>query len=147
MANTKTITAANALVTIAIPNLFPIPQQIQGFSADNVYETNPQDVVETSMGVDGRLSGGFVYSPVEQSFVLQADSDSNLFFETWAAQMVRDKDAFFANGQTLLKAVQRVYVMSRGFLVNLPAFPAAGRTLQPRRFTIRWESVQSAPKT
>jgi hypothetical protein len=147
MANNRTITAANAVITLAIPGLFPAPQQLKGFSADNVYETSAQDVVETAMGVDGRLSGGFVYSPVEQTFALQADSESNFLFEQWAAFMSQQKDAFFANGRTTLPAIQRAYVSSRGFLINLPPLPSAARTLQARRYTIRWESVVSVPKT
>jgi len=140
------ITAANAVVTLSIPNLFPSPQQLRGFSADNVYEMADQQVVETAMGVDGVLSGGFVYNPVDQTFVLQADSASNAFFEAWAAAQTKLRDVYIANGQTTLVSVNRKYVSTRGFLVSLPPMPAAARVLQPRRYTVRWQSVLSAPK-
>jgi len=139
------LTAANAVITLVIPNLFASPQQLHGFSADNVYDMADQQVVETAMGVDGHLSGGFVFNPVDQTFVLQADSASNQLFEQWAAAQAKIKDVYPANGQTTLKSTGRKYVATRGFLVSLPPMPGAARILQPRRYTVRWESVQSQP--
>lgn len=141
----STLTAANAVITLTVPNLFPAPVQLQGFSADNVYDVDVQEVVETAMGVDGILSGGFVYNPINQTFVLQADSPSIAFFETWAATQAQVKDVYTAMGNTVLPAVGRSYVSVKGFLVSLPPLPAAAKILQPRRFLIRWQSIQSVP--
>ena len=85
----STLTAANAVITLTVPFLFPTPVQLQGFSADNIYDMDNVDQIETAMGVDGILSGGFVFNPVNQTFVLQADSPSIAFFETWAATQVQ----------------------------------------------------------
>ena len=143
----STITSANAVITLSIAGLFPTPQQLKGFSADNVYDMADQQIVETAMGVDGVLSGGFVFNPVDQTFVLQADSASNAMFEAWAAAQQQIKDAYVANGQTTLPSVGRTYFATKGFLISFPPMPAAGRILQPRRYTIRWQSVRGAPKT
>lgn len=141
----RTLTAANAIISISITGLFPIPQQIKGFSADNVYDTQPQDVNETMMGVDGVLSAGFIFSPVDQVFRLQANSLSNDFFEAWKAGMVQAQDTYFADGTTTLPSLGKTYVMSHGVLVNLPALPTLNKVAQPRAYTIRWQSVQPIP--
>ncbi|BCH11937.1 hypothetical protein MesoLj131c_61950 [Mesorhizobium sp. 131-3-5] len=139
------LTAANAVITLTVPLVFPTPIQLQGFAADNIYDMDNVDQVETAMGVDGILSGGFVFNPTNQTFVLQADSPSIAFFETWAATQRQAKDVYTANGSTTLVSVGRSYISTKGFLVSMPPMPAAGKILQPRRFAIRWESVQSVP--
>ncbi|TKB30520.1 MAG: hypothetical protein E5V67_27350, partial [Mesorhizobium sp.] len=116
----STLTAANAVITLAVPNLFSTPVQLQGFATDNIYDMDSVDQVETAMGVDGILSGGFVYNPINQTFVLQADSPSIAFFETWAATQVQAKDVYTANGSTTLPSLGRSYISTKGFLVSLP---------------------------
>ncbi len=139
------ITSANAIITLTIPGLFSIPQQLQGFSADNIYDMATQEIVQTMMGVDGKLSGGFVFNPIEQTFDLMADSASNQIFETWAATQRQAKDVYIANGETTLISVNKSYICNNGFLVSLPPAPSAGRVLQPRKYVIRWESIQAVP--
>lgn len=141
----SSLTAANAVITIAVTGLFPTPQQLQGFSADNVYDMADQTITETSMGVDGILSGGMVFNPVEQTFVLQADSSSCELFERWAAAQRQIKDVYTANGFTILPSLGKKYTSTKGFLVTLPPLPAAARITQPRRFAIRWQSVLATP--
>lgn len=143
--NILSLTAANAVITLSITGLFPVPQQLQGFSADNIYDVGQQDQVETAMGVDGKLSGGFVFQHVEQAFLLQSDSESNAIFEQWAQVQRQVKDVYVANGQTTLPSVRRVYVSTKGYLTAMPPMPQAARILQPRRYVIRWESVVPQP--
>jgi len=139
------LTAADAIIMLTIPGLFSTPQQLQGFSADNVYDMGDLDIAETAMGVDGKLSAGYVFNPVEQSFTLMASSESNDLFETWAAASRQGKTVFPCNGSTTLPATQRSYISTNGYLVRLPPMPGAGKILQQRKFTVRWESVQAVP--
>lgn len=141
----SSITSANAVITISVTGIFSTPFQLQGFSADNIYDTPETELVQTAMGVDGRLSGGFVFNPLDQSFSVQADSETNDFFETWASRMNTRKDVYVAEGNTRLISVGKSYTMKRGFLVNAHQMPSAGRILQPRRYTIRWERVTANP--
>lgn len=143
--NKSTITSVNAVITLTISGIFSAPQQLQGFSTDNIYEIGEQMVTETQMGVDGRLSGGFVFEPIQQTFNLQADSPSNEIFETWAAQQRIQRDAFYADGRTLLTAVGKEYISTRGFLRSYPPLPSAGKVLQPRKYVVEWESVLANP--
>lgn len=141
----STITSANAIVTLAVPLIFPVPVQLQGFSADDIYDADDVDLTEVSMGVDGILSGGMVFSAISQTFSFQADSPSVAIFETWAAQQLQNVDAFPANGRTTLPSLSRSYIHTKGFLQKGPRLPSAGKTLKPRKWTIVWNTVQSTP--
>lgn len=45
--NNNTITAADAIITLTVNNLYPSGVQLQGFAADNVYGTDPLVLAET----------------------------------------------------------------------------------------------------
>lgn len=139
------ITSANAVVTLSIPLLFPIPQQLQGFAVDDIYDTDAIKSVETMMGVDGILSAGFVFVEILQNYSLQADSASNRLFDTWWTQMQAAQDVYFANGQILLPGVSTKFSMTRGVLSAYKPLPDAKKTLQPRRYAITWNKVAPAP--
>jgi hypothetical protein len=141
----KTLTAANSVIMLSVAGLFSTPQQIQGFAADDIFDTDQIDSAETAMGVDGKLSAGWVPAPIKQSFTIQADSDSMSFFETWYAAQQAVRELYIASGSIYLPAVQRKYAMRRGFLTNHSATPNAKKILQPRKFMVTWEALTSGP--
>jgi hypothetical protein len=145
MANTRTLTSANAILYIAVASLFPTAQRIQGFSADNITESDSTTPTQTSMGIDGRLSGGFIPVPVMQNIELQADSLSNDLFEQWIEAEKSVREAYVASGTLIIAATQRRYTMTRGFLTGIPQMPSLGNIIKPRRYGITWESVSPAP--
>jgi Tail fiber protein gp32 len=135
------ITAANAVLTLTIPGIFPAPQQLQGFATDDIYDIPAIASVETMMGVDGVLSGGFVYVKIPQEVTLQADSASNAVFDTWWTQMQAAQDVYIANGLIRLKSIGTKFVQSTGYLTSYKPAPAGKKILQPRRYEITWETV------
>ena len=137
----SSITSANAIYTLSVTTLFPSPIQLQGFSAEDIFTTGPLASAETLMGLDGVLSGGFVYAPVVQNISLQADSGSNDIFDQWWAQQQNAKDVYTASGVVILQAIGKKWVMTNGFLTSYPPIPDAARTLRPRRFAITWNAV------
>lgn len=145
MANNRTLTAANAIILISVAGLFDVAQRLQGFSADDITETDAIEPTETSMGIDGRLSAGFVPVAVRQSITLQADSLSNDFFENWfaAEQTIREK--YVASGTIIIPGTKRKYDLTRGFLRGYVSLPSLKKTLQPRRYMLDWERVTPAP--
>ena len=138
------ITSANAVLTLAIVGLFNTPQQLQGFAADNIFTTDPIDPSETLMGIDGILSGGFVFVPIKWNISLQADSASNAIFDAWWRQQKQNKDVFIANGTLQLISIQTKWRMTTGFLTTYPTAPDGARVLQPRRYAITWQDVAPA---
>jgi hypothetical protein len=132
------LSAANAIVTLSIPLLFPIPQQLQGFATDDVFNTGQIKSVET-------LSGGFVFTEVVQNYVLQGDSLSNRFFDVWWTSMQAAQDVYWANGSILLPAVGTKFAMVRGALTGYQPLPDAKKILQPRTHAITWNRVAPSP--
>jgi hypothetical protein len=138
------ITSANATFLLAVAGVFPVPQQLQGFSADDIFGTDPLEVAETSMGVDGVLSAGFVFVPVKQSITLQADSDSNNIFDDWYLAEQVAKDKFRCSGIVLLPSIGKKWTLNNGAMTTWPPMPDAGKVLRPRKFGVTWESVSPA---
>lgn len=143
--NTRTLTSANSIILLTVAGLYSSPQRIQGFSADDISGTDAVSPAQTSMGLDGRLSAGFVPVPVVQNITLQADSLSNDIFENLveAEKSVREK--YVCSGILIVPSVQKKFSMTRGFLTSYPPMPELRNTVQPRRYAFTWERVSPAP--
>lgn len=141
----KSLTSANAVLMLSITGLFPIPQQLQGFATDDVTDLADIAPAEGQMGVDGKLSAGFVHVPIVQGIMLQADSDSNDLFDAWFAAQNAAGEVYFANGILRLASVQRSFVLTKGFLSSYKPAPDAKKVLQPRKYSITWEKMVGAP--
>lgn len=139
------LTAANCVFQLFIPDVFFTPQQLQGFSADDIFDVDSQEAVQTQMGVDGLLSAGFVYVETRQSITLQADSASNDVFDAWRAAEKSALNAFPASGVIVFPSLNRKYEMTRGFLTSYPPLASAGKILKPRKFGITWNRSDGAP--
>ena len=137
----KTLTAANAIIMLSISGLYSVAQQLQGFAAEDVFDADAIDTAETSMGVDGRLSAGLVLNPIKQGFTLQGDSDSIDLFDNWYLAQLAVKDLYWASGSVTLKSIGRKYTMTNGVLQNYKPISDAKKILQPRKFSLVWESV------
>jgi hypothetical protein len=136
-----TITAANSVVTLVVLGLYNTPQQLQGYAADDVFDTDAVEPAEIVMGVDGRMSAGWVPYTTKQKYSIMPDSPSSVFFETWLAAQNAQRELYFANGNTYLPAVSRSYVMTRGVLSNIQAIAPAKKVLQMRTFEITWSFI------
>lgn len=139
------ITSANSTLLIGVTGLFTIPQALAGFSADDMYEIAAVDNKEVSMGVDGVLSAGWIPAVKVMTVTLQADSASNTFFESWASSEEAAKTPFFAFGVINQPSVSRIYTLMNGVLKNYTPLAHAGKTLQPRKFEVHWQTVIGAP--
>lgn len=135
------ITGANAVFMISITDLYPAPVQLQGFAADDVFDTDPLESAEVLMGVDGFLSAGFVFVPVKQNITLQADSASNLIFDAWWTANQTSQSVFFANGFIQLQNISTQWAMVNGVLTTYPPTPAVKKLLQPRRYAVTWQGI------
>lgn len=139
------ITSTNVVFMLSINSLFQIPQQLQGFSVDDIFDTEAIDPAEIVMGADGKLSAGLIHVAIKQSFSLQADSQSNSLFEAWYAAQINAGDIYFSNATAYLPSISRAYVLRNGVLSSYPPLPDAKKILQPRKYSITWESVIGGP--
>jgi hypothetical protein len=139
-----TLTGANSVITLGVVGIFNVPVQLHGFDVDDVLATAAVKSVETRMGVDGRLSGGWVATEKVQTYTLQADSESNFLFDEWVQTQEAQREAYPAFGNIILPAVGTTIALIRGFLTSYPPMPDVKKILQPRRFEITWERVLPA---
>lgn len=141
----RTITSANSVFTLVIPQVFPAPVTLQGYAVDDAFDTETVETAEAIMGVDGRMSAGFTPFITPMSIHLQADSDSIALFDDWLGAMDQAQEVYFAQGAILLPSVGRAYAMTQGVLTNAKRIPDAKKVLQPVVYMIKWEVVVPAP--
>ena len=136
-----TITSANSVFTIVVPGLFPAPVQLRGYSSDKAFTTEAVDLAEVQMGVDGRMTAGFVPNPVKQTITLQADSPSKDIFTALIQAMKTAREVYFVSGSIALPSTREAFTLTRGILTNAKQIPDAQKVLQPVDYVITWESV------
>jgi len=140
MADT-TITSANSVFTLVIAGLFPAPVQLQGYASDKAFTTEAVDLAEVQMGVDGRMTAGFVPNPVKQTITLQADSPSKDIFTALIQATKSAREVFYVSGSIALPSTGESFTLTRGILTNAKQIPDAQKVLQPVDYVITWESV------
>lgn len=138
------ITSANAVFSLTVKDA-GIAANLQGFSADDIFDTEQVEAGEAVIGVDGNLSTGFVYALIKQSISLQADSPSIVLFENWYGQERAAVDKYLASATVTLKSINRRFILTNGTLLTYSAMPDAKKLLSPRKFGLAWQSVLPAP--
>lgn len=136
-----TITSANSVFTIVVAGLFPAPVQLRGYASDKAFTTEAVDLAEVQMGVDGRMTAGFVPNPVKQTITLQADSPSKDIFTAVIQAMKTAREVFYISGTIALPSTGESFTLTRGILTNAKQIPDAQKVLQPMDFTVTWEAI------
>lgn len=137
----STITSANSVFTLVVAGLFPAPVQLKGYASDKAFTTEAVDLAEVQMGVDGRMTAGFVPNPVKQTITLQADSPSKDIFTAVIQAMKTAREVFYISGTIALPSTGESFTLTRGILTNAKQIPDAQKVLQPVDYVITWESV------
>jgi hypothetical protein len=140
----KTLTAANSVFALTITGLYPAPQVLHGYAADDAFATDALESAETVMGLDGHLSGGYVFNPVKQTIVLMPDSASLDVFNNWSLAQMASREVLVANASISLPAIGKKYVLTRGFLTSHKPIPDVKKVLQSVQYQITWGSVAGA---
>ena len=140
MADT-TITSANSVFTIVVAGLSPAPVQLRGYASDKAFTTEAIDLAEVQMGVDGRMTAGFIPNPTKQTVTLQGDSPSKGIFTALIQAMKTAREVFYISGSIALPSTGESFTLTRGILTNAKQIPDAQKVLQPVDYVITWESV------
>lgn len=141
MADTTTITSANSIFTITVDGLFDEPQQLSGYASDRAVVTDAIDMAEIQMGVDGRMTAGYVPNPTKQTITLQADSPSRAIFQAIAQATKVAADIFYLNGELALPSTRDAFTLTRGVITNIKQIPDLMKVLAPVDIQVVWESV------
>ena len=140
-----TITSANSVIMLAAGSIFPVAQQIQGYAAEDIFDTDDVEMAEVQMGLDKKQSYGYVPFNVKWRLTLMANSDSILMFDSVIAAERVMTDKFQWSGVVTLKGIGKKYTMNNGVLTRGKIMPDAKKVLQPVTYEITWESVLPAP--
>ena len=140
-----TITAANSVFLLSVAGVYDVPQQLQGYATDDAFATESVQIVETMMGIDGILSAGFVHAPRSISVTLQADSPSNALFDNWAAAMEAAREVYAGNATISLPGPGLTYALRKGFLTQYTPISDVRKVLQPRKYTVVFQTVLATP--
>lgn len=139
------ITSNDVVFMISVPLVLPVPQRIQGFAVDDIFDVDDVDATDTMMGADGKLSGGVILSAIPMNITLQSDSDSLSFFEAWYYAQRLNRSTYAAQATVTFPSNGRVFALTKGFLSRFKPMPDAKRVLNPRKFRLTWEDVTVAP--
>jgi hypothetical protein len=139
------ITSANATLMVSVGGLYEIPQTIQGWASDDAFASESAQIVESLMGIDGTLSGGFVHRERKMSITLQADSPSIRFFDNWAQAQEAALDIYWANAILTLPGPHLAYALRKGLLEGYSVFSDVKKVLSPRKFQLVFERIFVTP--
>jgi hypothetical protein len=141
----STITSANSVFALAVANVFPTPQLLQGYSADDTFSTEAVEMVETVQGIDGNLSGGYVFVPYKMTISIMPDSPSLDIFYQWAQYQLSQREVAVASASIALPSISKKFTLQKGFLTSNVAIPEAKKVLQASRFQITWQQILGQP--
>lgn len=141
----RTITSADATFVISSADFALAATIIEGYAADAAFAMENADAAETSLGVDGKLSAGWVPRSYNQTITLQPDSPARPIFDGIVAAQDAGRTVYRLNGVITLPGNQYSHSMSRGVLKNYSAMSNAQRILQPMTYQIEWERVFTVP--
>jgi hypothetical protein len=141
----STLTNANSVLMLAVGGIFPVPQQLQGYSVDDMFSSADVTSAEAVMGVDGKLSGGYTPYPTIIEITLQADSPSAFIFDTWGTAEDTAREIFIAQLTILLPGTGQKFACTKGIMTSKSKMPTGKKILQPRKWAITFESVSPAP--
>ena len=141
----RSITSADSVFSISSADFALAATILEGYAADAAFAMENADTAETMLGVDGKLSAGWIPRSYKQTITLQADSKSRKVFDGLVTAQDATRQIFRLNGVITLPGNQYSYTLTRGVLKNYTAMPTAQRVLQPLTFVIEWESVLAVP--
>jgi len=140
----STITSANSSFALIVPGVYSAPQSIQGYATDDAFAAEAVEKVETMMGIDGKLSAGYIFNPYKMTVTLQADSASLALFTNWQLAQDAVREVIAASATIIIPSIGFKYAMSNGYLTRFQAMPEAKKTLGPPKFEITWEKIVGA---
>lgn len=139
-----TLTVANSTLAMATEALYTSAQRVQGYAADDAFDFAEVENGEYSMGIDGKLSAGFVFNAIPFTMTLQADSPSLQLFENIWQYEYTNRTKLTQQVTVTLPAVGKRYELKDGFMQSYKA-PSGKKILQPAVVVFTFNTLQVSP--
>lgn len=127
----KHITAASVIMTLVADEIYPSGKTIEGYAEDSLRTLEEITLTESHMGVDGKLSHGYVEYPVVLRLTLQPDQDGYTVFENIAQTQKVLRAPIHLSLTIIDVSLKRKYTLTRGALNAWKPMPDATRIMQP----------------
>ncbi|HVN43476.1 MAG TPA: hypothetical protein VMT50_11880 [Steroidobacteraceae bacterium] len=141
----RTLTSANAAITLNVPDVFAVPQPIEGFATDDAFDTDNVSPVEAVIGVDGKKSSGYTPYLVKQKITLQADSPSNDVFDQWRQANDASLEDLQGTMTIVLPGLGKIYTFTKVSLTGAIPLPPGKKILQPQHYELTAQAPTAAP--
>ena len=138
------LTVANSTLAVTVEALYPSSQRIQGYAADDAYDFDNVENGEYSMGIDGKLSAGFVFNEIPLTMTLQADSPSLVLFDNVWLYEVNNRAKLEVNATITLPSIGRRYDLKNGFMRRFKS-PSGKKILQPAAIEFVFARLEVSP--
>lgn len=139
-----TLTVANSTIAMTTEALYPQAQRLQGFAADDAFALDAVENGEYSMGIDGKLSAGFVFNEIPFTLTLQADSPSLIIFDNIWQYEVANRTKLTNNITVTIPALSKRFELINAFMRSYKA-PDGKKILQPSVVAFVCERLQFSP--
>src|ERR1700761_4197254 len=114
-----TLTTANSAFVLLCPDVFGIPQLIEGYATEDAFSVPQYEIARAVMGVDAKLSGGFVPAVKELDVVLQADSPSNAVFQRIVQVMSAQREIVYLSATIEMPGQNELWQFTKGILTKV----------------------------
>lgn len=140
------ITSANSVFMIAVPDLFPVPVKLQGYSADDAFMADAVVVAETLMGVIAANCRQVMCQTQHPSpSHCRPTARPSLCLRRFVQAMQAAKgDTYAVRATIAVPGISRAFACTKGFLTEYKPFPDAKKLLQPVAYKITFESVTAS---
>ena len=134
------ISSANATASLTVDDLFPAGIDLQMFGTDQALKQESSVIVETRVGIDGRMVAGYKPDIIRVTLTLEAASPSLQDLSVlWSAMRSR-KTIYECTLVCSVPSINRVFSWSRGVLVSGTPFPSLGKDLRPTDWQFHFQN-------
>lgn len=138
------ITSANASVVISSADMALAATQLEGFGADAAFATEDVESAITQIGVDGKMSAGWVPRITNMPITLNPASSSVAVFDAIITTSDTLRAPVFVNCVVQIPSINKAYTLTKGVLTRVKQMPDGGRVLGEQRFNLAFESCRPA---
>lgn len=138
------ITSANSSIVISSADIALAATQLEGFGADASFATEDVESAVTQIGVDGKMSAGWVPRITNMTITLNPASASVAVFDTIITTADTLRAPVWLNCVVQIPSIGKSYTLSKGVLSRVKQAPDGGRVLAEQKFTLSFESCRPA---
>jgi hypothetical protein len=117
---------------------------MQGFAADEMFDTTEVKPVEVLVGVDGKKSQGYVAFLVPFKFTLQADSLSIDIMDALQEAQEAAQEAYEISMSLSAPGLGKLWTFNNGSLTSFKKTPGGKKLMQPQTFELTFEKMISS---